>query len=289
MAEDKEQSAKIFISYARRDHRFRDELIKHLSALKRSGFVSVWSDRDISVGADWKEEIDVNLMSADVIVFLLSPDFIASDYCYEKEASAAFDLHEDGEAALFPVVVRSIDTELSIFEGVQALPRNGKALSSIRDRDSAWVKIIQEFKKHKAIRKTQSFNRDKSKKKKVFYPPPFAEDDFKYKLRVRAAENNDVVSIPCTIKSKNYDCSFSKIGETIENYLKERSKIIYLEQLELWNTSLKNVGKGKSSDYEKVKDKFQDLVSDYVPSIEPIRILLAGETGAGKTTLIKNV
>ena len=75
----------VFCAYSHKDEDLRDELEKHLSTLKRSGIISVWHDRRISGGTEWEGEIDDHLNKADMILLLVSADFIASDYCYEKK------------------------------------------------------------------------------------------------------------------------------------------------------------------------------------------------------------
>ena len=87
------------ISYAHRDQALKDELIVHLSPLRRQGIIADWHDRDIDAGDDWKREIDIRLNAAGMILLLISPDFIASDYCYEIEMERALARHDTGIAA----------------------------------------------------------------------------------------------------------------------------------------------------------------------------------------------
>ena len=79
----------VFISYTHADESFKDELIKHLSLMRRNGDVSIWHDRDIAGGREWKGEIDTHLEEADLILLLISTDFIASDYCWDVEMKRA--------------------------------------------------------------------------------------------------------------------------------------------------------------------------------------------------------
>ena len=91
-------SKKIFISYSHKDETHRSELEVHLAMLKRKKIVSVWHDRKIVAGDEWKNEIDNNLESADIILFLISPDFLASEYCYDIEVKKAMERHKAGLA-----------------------------------------------------------------------------------------------------------------------------------------------------------------------------------------------
>ncbi|MGH9655789.1 MAG: TIR domain-containing protein [Bryobacteraceae bacterium] len=55
------------------------DLEKHLATLRRLGQIESWSDRRIEAGDRWKGQIDSNLEQADIILLLVSPNFIDSD------------------------------------------------------------------------------------------------------------------------------------------------------------------------------------------------------------------
>src|SRR4051795_7874378 len=95
----------LFFSYSHEDEDLRDELEKHLATLQRQGLISSWHDRRITVGTDIGEAIDGHLDAADIILLLVSPDFIASDYCYEREMQRALQRHNNGAARVIPVIL----------------------------------------------------------------------------------------------------------------------------------------------------------------------------------------
>src|SRR5260370_30315226 len=99
----------LFYSYANKDERLRKELDNHLYNLKRSGLIVDWHDRDISAGTDWEQEIDSHLNTAQVILLLISPDFMASDYCFSIEMKQALERHEAGEARVIPIILKPVD------------------------------------------------------------------------------------------------------------------------------------------------------------------------------------
>ena len=72
--------ANIFFSYSHTDESLRDELEKHLSILKRQGLIETWHDRRIDSGGDFSQEISSHLEDAEIILLLVSSDFLASDY-----------------------------------------------------------------------------------------------------------------------------------------------------------------------------------------------------------------
>jgi TIR domain len=85
----------LFFSYSHADEALRDQLETHLASLKRQGVISSWHDRRITAGTNVGEAIDSHLDAADVVLLLISPDFIASDYCYEREMTRALERHRE--------------------------------------------------------------------------------------------------------------------------------------------------------------------------------------------------
>ncbi len=83
------QGITLFFSYSHQDETLRDELDKHLSLLERQGVLSSWHDRQIVPGSEWAGQIDQHLEQAQIILLLISADFLASDYCYGRELNRA--------------------------------------------------------------------------------------------------------------------------------------------------------------------------------------------------------
>jgi hypothetical protein len=105
----------------------RIELEKHLSVMRRSGFITDWHDRRIVPGEEWEAEIAGRIETADIIVLLVSSDFMASDYCYEKEMARALERHRAGDAVVVPVLLRPVDWKQSPLSALQALPKDARA------------------------------------------------------------------------------------------------------------------------------------------------------------------
>ncbi len=100
------QPVTLFYSYAHQDEQLRDQFGIHLSGLRRQGLIDDWHDRKIGAGTAWEKQILAQLESAQIIVLLISSDFIASDYCYKIEMTRALERHRAGEARVVPVVLR---------------------------------------------------------------------------------------------------------------------------------------------------------------------------------------
>jgi hypothetical protein len=140
---DAPSAIKLFCSYSHRDEPLRDELAKHLKPIERQGLVRTWHDREISSGDLWKEAIDRNLQEADVILLLISADFLASDYCFDIEMKNALERHAMGEALVIPVILRPVDWRATPFGKLQALPKDGKPVTTFENLDSALEQVAQ--------------------------------------------------------------------------------------------------------------------------------------------------
>ncbi len=139
----KESEVKIFISYSHKDETFKEELVAHLAALDSgNGGTTSWHDRKIMAGSDWEDAIDSRLENSNVILILVSSDFIASKYCYGKELKKALEKHELGQARVVPIIVRACHWKNTDFSHLQALPKDGKPVSQWTYRDEAWVDVV---------------------------------------------------------------------------------------------------------------------------------------------------
>jgi CheY-like chemotaxis protein len=129
----------VFFCYSHRDEKLRDRLDAQLSALRHMNIIHSWHDRKIAPGADFNETIDRYLNSADMILLLVSPDFLNSEYCYRIEMKRALERHQRGEARVIPVILRPTDWEKTPFAHLQAVPRDGKAITLWPNRDQGYL------------------------------------------------------------------------------------------------------------------------------------------------------
>ena len=115
-------ACKIFISYSHVDEWLKDELVSHFGALKRNGLVDVWHDRKIPPGGILDDEIDARLKISDLCLFLISADFINSDYCVKREYKEAVARRAAGDAEIVPIIVRPCDWDVEGLRRFKALP-----------------------------------------------------------------------------------------------------------------------------------------------------------------------
>ncbi|NEZ62301.1 TIR domain-containing protein [Leptolyngbyaceae cyanobacterium CCMR0082] len=139
--ERRDQTLKLFYSYSHKDESLRNQLETHLKILQRQKLIQPWHERCIIAGTDWAKEIDDNLKRADIILLLISADFIASDYCYEVELKQAMEHHQAGKARVIPIIMRPADWKNTPFSDLQAFPTNATPITSWSDRDEAWLNV----------------------------------------------------------------------------------------------------------------------------------------------------
>src|SRR5215203_5275293 len=137
------QSVRAFCSYSHRDEEYLNDLRIWLRGLERQGLIQWWHDREIPPGWEWEEAIDRNLRTAEVILLLVTPDFMGSDYVHENEIAKAVERHERGEARVIPIVVRPADWEWASFGKLQALPKDAKPITTWLNRDEAWLDVVR--------------------------------------------------------------------------------------------------------------------------------------------------
>lgn len=135
--------AKLFFSYSHQDESMRDELEKHFSVLRYQGAIESWHDRKIGPGKEWVKEIDVNLESSEVILLLISHNFLASKYCFEIEAQRALEKHERGEARVIPVILDSCDWKNTPLGELQAATKDGKAISKYPNPNDGFLEVVE--------------------------------------------------------------------------------------------------------------------------------------------------
>jgi TIR domain-containing protein/zinc ribbon protein len=133
----------IFYSYSHKDEDLRNELEAHLAPLRRSGLIREWHDRKIVAGQDWDKQIS-SYQSAELILFLISADFIKSNYILDIEVKRALERRSAGQAAVVPVILRPVLWQIiPEFGHLQALPEGARAVTDWPSPDLAFVSVCE--------------------------------------------------------------------------------------------------------------------------------------------------
>lgn len=132
----------LVFSYSHVDEALRNELEKHLSPLKRMGKITTWHDRRIVPGQEFEHPIDHYFSQADIILLLISSDFIASDYCYQVEMTNALERHKRGDAVVIPVILRECAWHQLPFGSIMAATIDGKPITRFASHDEGYVQVV---------------------------------------------------------------------------------------------------------------------------------------------------
>jgi hypothetical protein len=138
--------ATLFFSYSHVDENLRDRLEIHLWGLRRQGLIDSWHDRRITAGEKFGTAIDGHIDTADVILLLISPDFIASGYRYEREMKRALERQQHGDARVIPVILRPCDWHDLPFGKLLATPKDGRPITKWPNIDEAFQEVVSAIK-----------------------------------------------------------------------------------------------------------------------------------------------
>jgi TIR domain/Effector-associated domain 11 len=141
------KSVKVFISYSKKDNELREELATHLASLRRRNKATIWDDRHIIGGELWDETIKSKLQESNIILFLVSANFIATDYIWDYEIPIAEEQRRKGESRVIPIILKPCQWTKLDFAKQQALPSKGLPISTFLDRDTAWLEVIEGIEK----------------------------------------------------------------------------------------------------------------------------------------------
>lgn len=136
-------SIDVFIAYAPHDESALTELVAHLAPLQRQGLINAWYDREIEAGAVWEMEVRAHIDAAQVILLLVSADFLASPSCWDVQMERAMERHTAGEARVIPILLRPCSWKDTPIGALSALPDNETPIQSWVNRDQAWTQVVQ--------------------------------------------------------------------------------------------------------------------------------------------------
>lgn len=136
-------AARLFISYAHADRALARELYAALAGLRNRGLIVEWIDWDLAPGDEWELTIQRQLSQADLVIFLVSSDFLNSDFVRQNERPIAFQRFRHGQCRILPVIARSCDWKGEDFASLQVLPTQSRAVEQWTLRSDAWTDVVQ--------------------------------------------------------------------------------------------------------------------------------------------------
>ena len=138
---------KAFISYSHKDDWALERLHTHLAVLRQENKITEWFDRKILAGGDLDQEISEQLESCHLFLPLVSPDFLASDYCYKKEMERALKRHDEDMVHVVPIIIEPCDWKASPLGKLKALPRDGTPVVKWPNQNEAFLDVVTELRR----------------------------------------------------------------------------------------------------------------------------------------------
>ncbi len=133
----------IYYIYASKDTTLQQELSKHLRNLNRSKLIIFCNDKDMSVETEWECEQS----TLQIILLLISPDFMSSNYIDSMEMKQALKRDKEGTTRIIPILLRPVNWEIGQLAPLAPLPSNGKFINTWRNKDQAFVEVEQGIRK----------------------------------------------------------------------------------------------------------------------------------------------
>lgn len=244
----------VLFCYAHEDEILLNKLKIHLITLQRQKIIQMWHDRDISAGAEWEQEISKYLNAADIILLLISPDFIASDYCFDIEMVKAIKRHEYGDTRVIPVILRPVDWQGTPFSKLQALPIDAKPIISSKwpYPDEAFLDVAE------GVRKVAE---------------ELIIKKLKREERIAPIPNTSLTSQPLFVPNANSIDSktAAKVSLMSDEELKQHVAILFQRAIE---QTMKHPALQK------------ELIASRDQLDQPVRVAVVGHIKTGKSTLI---
>lgn len=180
MASQSNEMAKAFISYSHRDERALERLHTHLATLRREGKITAWYDREILAGNDVDQEIISNLKDSTIFLALVSPDFLASSYCYEQEMTKALERHAEGSLRVVPIILEPCDWKSTPLARLKALPKDGKAISIWTNENVAYLDVVTELRR---ISADTALSKQENTRDEEIAPPRGERETRRYRIK----------------------------------------------------------------------------------------------------------
>ena len=149
---------KVFITYAHKNTKAKDELITHLAVMKHEGLISIWHDNEITAGDTWRDAIFSNLDDSDILLYLVSAYSLASENC-NKELAAAL----NAKIKVIPVILEFCDWLNHQLSDFQALPDKGKPITEWKYESRGWQSVVEGIRK--SVTEMQSHKSESAEKR----------------------------------------------------------------------------------------------------------------------------
>lgn len=133
----------VFLSFAPDDEERREALVRHLAQLEREGSIRLWHKGMVGPGQEKMDGVEHHLATANIVLLLVSANFIGSDDLYKVDVKRAMERHARREARVVPVVLGECDWQAADFGELEALPPGGRPVLGYKNQDKAFAEIAR--------------------------------------------------------------------------------------------------------------------------------------------------
>ncbi len=206
---------KVFFSYSHLDEPIRNQLEVHCAMLKRNGEIEAWHDRRILGGEVFDGVIKHELEQAGIILLLVSPHFLNSDYCFSVEMTRAIERGKNGSAHVLPIIAEECDWLSSPLSKLKALPSDGKPLSKHANVNDGYLEIVQEIRKIIGHRQERSKLPADAKQpdQVVIAPPVCRSSNLRLKKEFSAVERDKFLFASFEYIAAFFEESLNELGD----------------------------------------------------------------------------
>lgn len=131
----------VLISYATQDESLFKQLEIHLTILKKQNLIRTWHEGMIAPGDEWRRKAQHQVASADILLVLASPEFLASDYLYDAYMTQAIKRHDSQEMVIIPIIIRECEWTETALGKLRPLPAAGEPIRKWQDQDAFWKAV----------------------------------------------------------------------------------------------------------------------------------------------------
>lgn len=143
------RTIQVFISYSRKDENWLNSFKMQFTPLLRNHKLSVWDDTCIQAGDEWRTKIHEALVSSEIAVLLVSPNFLASDFIANRELLLLLDAAKNRKLKIIWIPISHSlceETEISQYQAIHPSTKPLDSLSS-SEQNKAWVDICRNIMK----------------------------------------------------------------------------------------------------------------------------------------------
>ncbi|MBX7243818.1 MAG: toll/interleukin-1 receptor domain-containing protein, partial [Bacteroidia bacterium] len=135
--------ARIFISFTASDEEHLIKLENQFKPALRNKPVTIWHKGKMPFSEERFQVIEQELNQADIIILLVSADYLAEDEIWQHEFMPAYARLQKKKCVVIPVILSACAWQTTEISGLKVLPEINRAISQMPDTDAAWLTVVK--------------------------------------------------------------------------------------------------------------------------------------------------